>query len=120
MYIVQCTMYMPDIVRDIVRYIVKYIVRYIVRCIVRDIVRHIVRCIVRYIVIDIVRDISLEWHIINMYGPHYAICKSIMLIHLFILVLSPVLCHFEYSFSIFNTLYYYYYYYYIARDNHTT
>ena len=36
------------------------------------------------------------------------ICKSIMLILLFsflLLVLSPVLCHFEYLFSIFNKLY---------------
>ena len=28
-----------------------------------------------------------------------------------LLVLSPVLCHIEYLFSIFNKLYYYYYYY---------
>ena len=38
----------------------------------------------------------------------------ILLFSFLLLVLSPVLCHFEYLFSIFNKLYYYYYYYYLS------
>ena len=75
-----------------------------------------------YILYNIYKCIlyNIYWHIISIYELRNGIYKSLMLTLLFyfvLLFLSPVLCHIEYLFFIFNKLYYYYYYYYIYIYN---